>query len=122
MSDSPPTGDWRARTLSRLRTLARQADPQMAEEFKWQKPSNPKGVPVWSHNGILCTAETYKEVVKLTFFAGATLADPDGLFNSSLAGATRRAIDFHEGDKLNEKAFKNLIRAAVALNASKAKL
>jgi hypothetical protein len=110
--------DWRAETLARLRRLIHEADPEMVEEVKWKKPSNPAGVPVWSHDGIICTGETYKNVVKMTFAKGASLADPSGLFNSSLDGNTRRAIDFHEGDGINEKALKALIRAAVALNTS----
>ena len=113
-------GDWRGEMLSRLRALIKEADPEVVEECKWVKPSNPWGVPVWSHNGILCTGESYKSAVKLTFAKGAALDDPAGLFNSSLDGNVRRAIDFHEGDKVNEKALKALIRAAVALNASKA--
>ena len=104
--------------LSRLRALILEADPEMLEERKWRKPSNEAGVPVWSHNGIVCTGETYKSVVKMTFFRGASLKDPSGLFNSSLEGNARRAIDFHEGDTLDEKALKALIRAAVALNES----
>jgi hypothetical protein len=111
--------DWRNETLAQVRTLIKQADPEAVEEVKWRKPSNSmRGVPVWSHDGIICTGETYKSVVKLTFAKGASLPDPSGLFNSSLDGNTRRAIDFHEGDKINEKAMKALIRAAVALNAS----
>lgn len=113
-------GDWRGEMLTRLRALIKQADPDVVEECKWKKPSNPLGVPVWYHNGILCTGETYKSAVKLTFAQGAALDDPAGLFNSSLDGNVRRAIDFHEGDKINEKALKTLIRAAVALNMSKA--
>jgi hypothetical protein len=113
-------GDWRGEMLSRLRALIRQADPEVVEERKWKKPSNPFGVPVWSHSGILCTGETYKNAVKLTFGKGALLDDPEGLFNSSLEGNLRRAIDFREGDKVNEKALKALIRGAVALNTSKA--
>jgi hypothetical protein len=105
-------GDWRGEMLSRLRTLIKQADPEVVEEWKW------RGVPVWSHAGIICTGETYKNVVKMTFAKGASLEDPSGLFNSSLEGNTRRAIDFHEGEKINEKALKMLIRAAVALNNS----
>jgi hypothetical protein len=112
--------DWRGAMLSRLRALIREADPQIEEECKWKKPSNPRGVPVWSHAGIICTGETYKSAVKLTFAKGALLDDPAGLFNSSLDGNLRRAIDFREGDKVNEKALKVLIRAAVALNNSKA--
>src|SRR5262245_13805153 len=112
-------GDWRGETLARVRTLVKQADPEVVEEVKWRKPSNSMlGVPVWSHAGIICTGETYKNVVKLTFANGASLADPSGLFNSSLEGNTRRAIDFHEGDKIDEKGLKALIRAAVALNTS----
>ena len=110
-------GDWRGKTLSRLRALIKQADPDVVEEWKWRKPSNP-GVPVWSHRGGICTGETYKSVVKLTFFKGASLKDPSGLFNSSLEGNTRRAIDLHEGDEIDEKAFTTLIRAAVRLNES----
>ena len=115
-------GDWRGKMLSRIRTLIKQADPEMIEERKWKKPSNGMaGVPVWSHNGIVCTGETYKNAVKMTFAKGASLKDPSGLFNSSLEGSTRRAIDFHEGDKLDEKALTALIRAAVALNKSSAR-
>jgi hypothetical protein len=110
-------GDWRGETLSRLRALIKQADPEVVEEFKWRKATNP-GVPVWSHQGPICTGETYKSVVKLTFFKGASLDDPSGLFNSSLEGNTRRAIDFHEGDEIDEKAFGALIRAAASLNES----
>jgi len=106
--------DWRGETLARIRILIKQADPEVIEEWKW------RGVPVWSHAGIICTGETYKSVVKMTFAKGASLADPAGLFNSSLEGNTRRAIDFHEGDKIDEKALKALIRAAVALNTSSA--
>jgi hypothetical protein len=113
--------DWRGETLARVRILIKQADPEVVEEVKWRKPSNSMlGVPVWSHDGIICTGETYKNVVKLTFAKGAALEDSSGLFNSSLEGNTRRAIDFHEGDKINEKAFKAIIRAAVALNTSSA--
>ena len=108
-------GDWRGKMLGRLRALIRQADPDVVEEWKW------RGVPVWSHDGIICTGETYKTVVKTTFAKGASLEDPSRLFNSSLEGNTRRAIDFHENDKINEKAFKALVRAATALNTSKAK-
>ena len=107
-------GDWRGETLARIRILIKQADPEVIEEWKW------RGVPVWSHAGIICTGETYKNVVKMTFAKGASLADPSGLFNSSLEGNTRRAIDFHEGDKIDERALKALIRAAVALNTSSA--
>lgn len=108
--------DWRAETLARIRTLVKQADPEVVEEVKWRKPANPAGVPVWSHGGIICTGETYKNVVKMTFAKGALLPDPSSLFNSSLEGSTRRAIDFHEGDRINEKALQALIRAAVTLN------
>jgi hypothetical protein len=111
-------GDWRGETLSRLRTLIKQADPEVVEELKWRKPSNPAGVPVWSHDGIICSGETYKSVVKMTFAKGASLKDPSGLFNSSLGGNTRRAIDFHEGDKIDEKALIALVRSAVALNTA----
>jgi hypothetical protein len=110
-------GDWRGETLARLRALIKEADPDVVEEWKWRKPSHP-GVPVWSHHGPICTGETYKSVVKLTFFKGASLEDPSGLFNSSLEGNTRRAIDVHEGDEIDEKAFATLIRAAVRLNES----
>ena len=105
--------DWRGETLARVRALIKQADPEVVEEWKW------RGVPVWEHDGIICTGETYKSVVKLTFAKGASLSDPSHLFNSSLEGNMRRAIDIHEGDKINEKALKALIRAAVALNTSK---
>jgi hypothetical protein len=107
--------DWRGETLSRLRALIKEADPDVVEEWKW------RGVPTWYHDGIICTGETYKAVVKMTFAKGAALKDPSGLFNSSLEGNVRRAIDFHEGEKINEKALKALIRAAVTLNESKAK-
>src|SRR5215468_1562794 len=113
-------GDWRGETLARIRMLIKQADPDVVEEVKWRKPSNAMlGVPVWSHAGIICTGETYKDVVKLTFAQGAALEDPSGLFNSSLEGNVRRAIDISQGDKINEKALIALIRAAVALNTSK---
>ena len=113
--------DWRGETLARIRNLIKLADPEVVEEMKWAKPSNSmSGVPVWSHAGIICTGETYKAVVKLTFAKGAALGDPAGHFNSSLEGNTRRAIDFHEGDKIDEKALQALIRAAVALNMSSA--
>jgi hypothetical protein len=105
-------GDWRGEMLAKVRALIKQADPEVTEEWKW------RGVPVWSHAGIICTGETYKAVVKMTFAKGASLEDPSGLFNSSLEGNTRRAIDLHEGDKIDEKALKALIRAAVALNTS----
>jgi hypothetical protein len=113
-------GDWRGETLARLRALIKQADPDVVEEFKWQKSTNP-GVPVWEHDGIICTGETYKSAVKLTFAKGASLDDPTGLFNSSLGGNTRRAIDVHEDDELDEKAFIALIKAAVSLNESRSK-
>jgi len=106
--------DWRGETLSRLRTLVREADPEVIEEWKW------RGVPVWEHDGIICTGETYKNVVKMTFAKGAALKDPSGLFNSSLEGNTRRAIDFHKGEKIDEEALKTLVRAAVTLNKSRA--
>ena len=109
--------DWRGKTLSRVRALIKQADPAVIEEVKWAKASSP-GVPVWSDDGIICTGETYKSAVKLTFAKGASLADPSGLFNSSLEGNTRRAIDIHEGEELDEDAFKALIRAAVVVNKS----
>ena len=107
--------DWRGETLARIRILIKQADPEVIEEWKW------RGVPVWSHAGIICTGETYKSVVKMTFAKGASLADPSKLFNSSLEGNTRRAIDLHQGEKIDEKALKALVRAAVALNASRAR-
>src|SRR5207244_3150012 len=108
-------GDWRGKTLSKVRGIIKEADPDIVEEWKWVKPTNP-GTPVWSHNGGICTGETYKNVVKLTFFKGAALKDPSGLFNSSLDGKVRRAIDIKENDKLDEGELKNLIREAVALN------
>jgi hypothetical protein len=108
-------GDWRGKMLSKLRKLIKQADPKVVEEWKW------RGVPVWSHDGLICTGETYKNVVKMTFAKGAALEDPSRLFNSSLEGNTRRAIDVHEGEKIDEEALKALIRAAVTLNASRAK-
>jgi hypothetical protein len=108
-------GDWRGKTLGRLRTLIKEADPEVVEEWKW------RGVPVWSHDGLICTGETYKTVVKMTFAKGAALKDPSRLFNSSLDGNTRRAIDFREGEKMDEEALKILIRAAVTLNRSKAR-
>jgi hypothetical protein len=110
--------DWRGEMLARLRAVIKQADPEVVEECKWKKPSNPAGVPVWSHDGMICTGETHKSVVKMTFAKGAFLDDPAGLFNSSLEGNLRRAIDFREGEKVNEKALKALIRAAVKLNKS----
>ena len=108
-------GDWRGQMLSRLRTLVKEADPEVVEEWKW------RGVPVWYHDGMICTGESYKNVVKMTFAKGAALKDPAGLFNSSLDGSTRRAIDFHEGEKIKEAALKTLVRAAVTLNKAKAK-
>ena len=110
--------DWKKELIELIRALIKQADPEIVEEVKWRKPSSPGGVPVWSHDGIICTGETYKRVVKMTFAKGASLPDPSGLFNSSLEGNTRRAIDFREGDTINEKALMALIRAAVALNTS----
>ena len=113
----PKAADWREETLDRIRTLILEADPEMIEERKWRKPSNGMaGVPVWSHNGIVCTGETYKNYVKMTFAKGAFVKDPSGLFNSSLEGNLRRAIDVHESDTINEKALKALIKAAVSLN------
>jgi len=112
-------GDWRGETLSSVRRLIKDADPAVVEEVKWRKPSNPGGVPVWSHDGMICTGETYKDKVKLTFAYGASLEDPKRLFNSSLDGGTRRAIDFHEGDTIDETALKALVRAAVEYNRSK---
>jgi hypothetical protein len=109
-------GDWRGQTLSRMRRLIQEADPDVVEEWKWVKPTNP-GVPVWSHSGGICTGETYKSAVKLTFFKGASLKDPAKLFNASLGGNTRRAIDIHEGEEIDADAFKALIREAVALNS-----
>jgi hypothetical protein len=106
-------GDWRGKMLRRLRTLVKEADPDVVEEWKW------RGVPVWSHDGLICTGETYQNVVKMTFARGAALKDPSGLFNASLAGNTRRAIDFHEGEKIDEQALKALVRAAVTLNKSR---
>lgn len=125
MTDSPSDlidariaalGDWRGETLARIRALIKEADPGVIESVKWRKPSNPAGVPVWEHDGILCTGETYKNYVKLTFANGAALPDPAGLFNASLAGNTRRAVDIGEGAAIDEDAFKALVRAAVALN------
>jgi hypothetical protein len=127
MTDSPSDSidariaeldDWRGETLARMRALIKEADPDVVEEWKWKKATNP-GVPVWSHNGGICTGETYKSVVKLTFFKGAALKDPKKLFNSSLEGNVRRAIDIQEGEQVDADAFKELIRAAVALNTSK---
>jgi hypothetical protein len=110
-------GDWRGETLGHIRELIHDADPEIEEEWKWEKPKSP-GIPVWSHEGGVCTGESYKQVVKLTFFRGASIKDPKKLFNSSLEGNTRRAIDFHEGEKINAAAFKQLIRAAVAANSA----
>jgi hypothetical protein len=112
-------GDWRGETLARVRALIREADPDVAESVKWRKPTNPAGVPVWEHEGILCTGETYRDKVKLTFARGAALADPAGLFNSSLEGNTRRAIDIREGEAIDEEAFKALVRAAVEANLTR---
>ena len=114
-------GDWRGQSLSRMRKLIQEADPDIVEEVKWMKPSNPGGVPTWSHDGIICTGESYKSAVKLTFARGASLKDPAKLFNSSLDGNVRRAIDLHEGEQVDAGPFKALIRAAVALNTSGAK-
>ena len=114
-------GGWKTETLDRMRALIMEADPEMIEERKWKKVSNMAGVPVWSHDGIVCTGETYKNSVKLTFARGASLPDPSGLFNSSLEGSTRRAIDIHEGEKIDARAFKALIKAAVAENVSRTK-
>jgi hypothetical protein len=126
MSDETPSqvidamfadlGDWRGATLSKLRSLIKQADPDIVEELKWKKPMNPTGVPVWSDDGMICTGEIYKDHVKLTFAKGAALEDPHGLFNASLDGGVRRAIDVHQGDKVHDGAFKSLVREAVALN------
>ena len=112
-------GDWRGETLARVRALIKEADPEVTEEVKWRKPSNPAGVPVWEHQGILCTGETYKDKVKLTFARGAALEDPKRLFNSSLEGNTRRAIDIKEGEEIDGEALKTLVREAVVLNVSK---
>lgn len=113
-------GDWRGKTLARVRSLIKEADPHVVEEVKWKKPSNPMGVPVWSHEGIICTGETYRDKVKFTFFNGALIDDPAGLFNAPFTGKTRRAIDLRQGDQLNEKAFKTLVSAAVARNTANA--
>ncbi|WP_167737535.1 DUF1801 domain-containing protein [Sphingomonas parva] len=113
-------GDWRGLVLAQMRRLISEADPQLVEEIKWRKPTNPAGVPTWSRGGIVCTGETYKDKVKLTFARGAELDDPKGLFNASLTGGTRRAIDIHEGDEVDADAFQDLVRAAVALNLSNA--
>ena len=112
-------GGWRGAMLGRLRALIKEADPQVVEEIKWRKPSSPSGVPVWSHDGMICTGETYKDKVKLTFARGAALEDPSKMFNSSLDGGTRRAIDVREGDRVNDEAFKALVREAVTLNQAK---
>lgn len=112
-------GDWRGGTLARVRALIREADPEVVEAVKWRKPSNTAGVPVWEHDGLICTGETYRDKVKLTFAQGAALADPAGLFNSSLEGNTRRAIDIREGDRIDEEALKALVWAAVALNLAR---
>ena len=117
MAEKPD--DWRSEALARIRTLISEADPEVVEEVKWRKPSNPAGVPVWSHDGMICTGEKYKDKVKLTFAYGASLEDPKRLFNSSLEGNTRRAIDIGEGEKVDEEALKALIREAVALNTAK---
>jgi hypothetical protein len=119
LTDEPihDQGDWREETLTRMRALILEADPEMVEERKWKKPSNAMGVPVWSHDGIVCTGETYKKAVKLTFARGASIPDPSRLFNSSLEGGTRRAIDIHEGETVDADAFKALVKAAVAENA-----
>ena len=114
-------GDWRGKTLARMRALILEAAPEMSEEVKWVKPSNPWGVPVWSHDGIVCTGEAYKEAVKLTFARGASLPDPARLFNASLEGATRRAVDLREGDKVDAGAFEALVKDAVALNGARGK-
>jgi hypothetical protein len=114
--------DWRGKTLARIRTLIREADPEVTEAIKWRKPSNPSGVPVWEHDGILCTGETYRDKVKLTFAQGASIEDSSKLFNSSLDAGTRRAIDIREGEELDAAAFKDLIRAAAALKGAKARV
>ena len=114
-------GGWRGEALARMRALVLEADPEMIEECKWAKPTNPSGVPVWSHAGIVCTGEVYRNVVKLTFAKGASIPDPSGLFNSSLEGNTRRAIDIHEGEKIDARAFKALVKAAVAHNTGVSK-
>ena len=112
-------GDWRSETLEKVRKLIHEADPEAVEDRKWKKPSNPAGVPTWSHAGLICTGETYKDKVKLTFAKGASLEDPSGLFNSSLEGNVRRALDIREGEQIDGKAFKALVRAAVALNQAR---
>ena len=114
-------GDWRGAVLGRVRALIKEADPEVVEEVKWRKPSNPAGVPTWSHAGLICTGETYRDKVRLTFARGAALDDPKALFNASLDGGTRRAIDYREGDPIDEEALKGLIRAAVAHNVSRAR-
>ena len=119
MAATDESSDWRAGVLAKVRKLIHEADPDAVEEIKWRKPSNPAGVPVWSHAGMICTGETYKDKVKLTFAYGASLEDPSGLFNSSLDGNTRRAIDIGENDSIDQNAFKALIREAVALNLAK---
>jgi hypothetical protein len=116
MDRANESNDWRGKTLAKIRELIKEADPEIVEELKWRKPSNPGGIPVWSHDGIVCTGETYKNHVKMTFAKGASLKDPDRLFNASLDGNVTRAIDVHEGESINEAALKKLIRAAVALN------
>jgi len=131
MSDDTPSeaidstiaalGDWRGETLARVRALIREADPEAVEAVKWRKPTNPAGVPVWEHGGLICTGETYRDKVKLTFARGAAIEDPTGLFNSSLDGNTRRAIDIREGDAIDPEALKALVRAAVAENLSRAR-
>ena len=121
MAHKSQAGDWREETLTRMRALILEADPEMIEERKWKKAANPDGVPVFSHHGIVCTGETYKDKVKLTFAKGAALDDPSGLFNAGLESGTRRAIDIHEGEKVDGRAFKALVKAAVALNAPTAK-
>jgi hypothetical protein len=113
-----PRTDWRSETIDRIRSLVHDTDPDVSEEAKWVKPSNPAGVPAWSRDGIICTGEIYKDKVKLTFFQGASLEDPADLFNSSLEGKTRRAIDLHQGDDIDEEAFNALVRSAAQLNAS----
>ena len=120
MTDESSSHDWRSERLAQVRRLIREADPEAIEERKWAKPSNPAGVPTWSRDGILCTGETYRDKVKLTFARGAALDDPSGLFNASLDGGTRRAIDIREGDSIDEGAFKALVREAVALNKTRA--
>jgi hypothetical protein len=121
MEHKSKAGDWREETLARMRALMLEADPEMIEERKWKKAANPDGVPVFSHHGIVCTGETYKDKVKLTFAKGAALEDPAGLFNAGLESGTRRAIDIHEGEQIDGRSFKALVKAAVALNASAAK-